>query len=252
MLNKLLTNKVAIITGSSRGIGKAIAIRLAKEGAIVVVTYNKELNKAEAVVKEISNFKGNAFLHQLDVRKRSSIRKLFLDVYKKYKCVDILINNAGILKQQEFIEITDEDWDKTMSVNLKGAFITSQEILTYFKNVGKGVIVNIASIGGQTGGTRAVDYACSKAALISLTKSLAKAYAKYKIRVNAVSPGYIKTDIYKYILRYRSENEVINEILSRKIGDPEDVAALVYFLCSDESSYITGQVLNVNGGAYLG
>lgn len=246
-----LENKVSIITGSSRGIGKAIAIEFGRQGSNVFVTYHKEATMAEAVVKEITSSGGNALAYQIDICSRSSIKNLFAAVCEKFGRIDVLVNNAGFLEQKPFLTITDDDWDYTISVNLKSVFVCSQEIMPFFEKNNSGSIINITSVGGQTGGQNAVHYAAAKAGVISLTKSAARLFAKSGVRVNAIAPGFIRTDMYYDIISRTSEKEIFDSILLKRAGEPEEVALSAVFLASEEASYITGHILNINGGSYL-
>ena len=247
-----LENKVAIVTGSSRGIGRAIALEFARQGAKLTVTYNREAAQAEAAVQQILSDGGEAFVAQLDVCDRGSVRAMFAAAYERFGCIDVLVNNAGFLEQKPFIDITDKDWDYTLAVNLKGVFICTQELVPFFERQQSGCIINISSVGGQMGGSKAPHYAAAKAGVISLTKSTARLLAPMGVRVNAIAPGFIRTDMYFDITSRTAESEIKAGILLRRVGEPEDVAAAALFLASDEARYITGHVLNVNGGSYLG
>lgn len=249
---KRLENKVAIVTGSSRGIGKAIALEFAEQGAKLVITYNQNESLARDLVTQIQSEGGEAFAECIDIRNRLGVKLLFEHANDRFKHIDVLVNNAGYLEQKPFRKITDNDWDDTLDVNLKGAFICTQEIIPYLEQVTGGSIINISSVGGQMGGSKAPHYAAAKAGVISLTKSTARLLAPLGIRVNAIAPGYIRTDMYYNIVNRSSEDQINTEILLGKAGEPEDVAYAALFLASNESRYITGHVLNVNGGSYIG
>ena len=249
---KDLENKVAIVTGSSRGIGKAVALVLAKQGAKLVVTYNSNAVQAESVLQQILSFGGEAFSVQLDVCNRSSVQTMFETTVERFGHIDVLVNNAGFLEQKPFATITDEDWDYTLSVNLKGVFICTQEVMSVYERQRSGCIINISSVGGQMGGTKAPHYAAAKAGVISFTKSTARLLAPMGVRVNAIAPGFIRTDMYYNIISHTDKSQIDAGILLGRVGEPEEVAAAALFLASDGSSYITGHVLNVNGGLYIG
>jgi len=247
-----LLGKVALVTGSSRGIGRAIALRFAQEGAKVIVTYYNQENKARLVHKEIMKHGGESLCLRLDVTNRSNVRQGLANALKQWGHIDILVNNAGYLQQKPFSAISDEDWDYTLACNLKSVFICSQEVISIFERQRYGCIINISSIGGQIGGTKAPHYAAAKAGVISLTKSMARLYAQHGIRVNAIAPGFIRTDMYNDIISRESEEEILSSIPLLQIGETEDVAAAAVYLASEDAKYVTGHVLNVNGGSFLG
>ncbi|MFZ2471527.1 MAG: 3-oxoacyl-ACP reductase family protein [Methanothrix sp.] len=249
--NASLSGLVAMVTGSSRGIGRAIALAFARSGANLAVAYNQNADRAEVVSAEIRSLGGNAIVLQLDVSARASIRRAIEDTVDAFGHIDILVNNAGILQQKPFLEITDEDWHRIIDVNLKGPFICAQEIFPIMQRQGHGRIINIASSGGQLGGPLAVHYSASKAGIISLTKSLARIGAPH-ILVNCISPGLIDTDMTQNEISSREGMEKIRQIPLIRPGSAEEVAKAAVFLASDQSSYITGQTINVNGGLYMG
>jgi 3-oxoacyl-[acyl-carrier protein] reductase len=242
---------VALVTGSSRGIGRAIALALAEAGANLAVTYNQSANSAQIVSEEIRALGSNAIVLQLDVSERESIKRAIKEIIHAFGSIDILVNNAGILQQKPFLEITDDEWHKIIDINLKGPFICSQVVLPLMQRQGHGRIINIASSGGQLGGTLAVHYSASKAGVICLTKSLARIGAP-NILVNCISPGLIDTDMTQEEINSRDGLEKIRQIPLGRPGLAEEVAKVAVFLASDQSSYITGQTINVNGGLYLG
>jgi len=249
---KRLEGKVAVVTGSSRGIGQAIAVEFAKHGAELAVTYLKQAELAKDVVDQIIASGGNAFATKLEVFNRNSVREVLTATWERFGRIDILVNNAGFLQQKDFTAISDGDLDYTLAVNLKGAFICIQEIVPFFQQQQSGCIINISSVGGQMGGPKAPHYAAAKAGVISLTKSAARLLAPIGVRVNAIAPGFIKTDMYSDITTRTDESQIYEDILLGRVGEPEEVASTALFLASDEASYITGHVLNVNGGSYLG
>jgi acetoacetyl-CoA reductase/3-oxoacyl-[acyl-carrier protein] reductase len=245
-------SRVAIVTGGSRGIGKAIAIALAKEGISVALTYRTNKKKALSVVKKIESKNSRAICIKLDQRSRKNIRKVIEEVHKKFGEINILINNAAIAQEKPFRTITDEDWDDMMAVNLRGPFILCQEVLPDMINQNWGRIVNIGSIGGQWGGINQVHYAAAKAGLINLTKSLARIYSCKGITSNAVSPGLVNTKMTIKELNTPKGKEKVSNIPVGRIATPEEIADIVAFLASNKACYITGQTINVNGGMYFG
>ena len=247
-----LKEKIAVVTGSSRGIGQAIALEFARQGAKLVVTYNREAAQAEAVVQQILSGGGEAFAAQLEVRDRQSVREMFKAAHEHFGRIDVLVNNAGINKRGFFDEITDDDWDLILDVNLKGPFICCQEVFPYMIEPKWGRIINIASVAGQYHGPKTVHYAVSKAGLISLTKVIARYGAPHNILVNAVAPGIMLTDQTRDELNSPAGERIVEMTLLKKPGELSDVASTCVFLASDEQNYITGQVISVSGGAYLG
>lgn len=251
----LLEGKSVIVTGASRGIGAAIAQAMSAEGARVALTYRTNSAAAEDVASQCS---GETMLLSLDVTDRASVELAMNAVVTQWGRLDVLVNNAGYLKQQPFQTIDDEDWSQTVDTNLKGVFLTSQIAAKQFETqstestTNAGAIINITSVGGQMGGTKAPHYAAAKAGVISMTKSAARLLASLGVRVNAVAPGFIKTDMYEQVVANSSEVEILAGIPLGYVGMPEDVADAVIFLASNKARYITGHVLNVNGGAYLG
>lgn len=250
--NGRLAGRVALVSGSSRGIGRGIAERFAREGALVAVTWHQREQAAQAVVEAIEKEGGCAHALQLDVTVRASVRRAISATIERFGRLDVLVHNAGFLEQKPFATISDEDWDYTFAANLKSAFLFAQEIRPHFEARRAGNLIHLASIGGQTGGIKAPHYAAAKAGLISLTRSLAKLYAPFGVRVNAISPGFIATDMVADIMTRESEDAILATIPLHRIGLPEDVAGAAVFLASNDADYVTGQVLNVNGGSYLG
>lgn len=243
--------KTTIVTGGSRGVGRAIAMGLASDNINLMLTYRQNKKKAVSVIKEIEKNGYVAICMGLEQRSRKSIKKVIDAAYKKFNRIDILVNNAAIAQEKPFLRITDKDWDDMMAVNLRGPFALCQEVLPYMVKQKYGRIVNVVSIGGQWGGVNQVHYAAAKAGLINLTKSLAKIYSKYGITVNAVAPGLVSTDMSKRELKTGPGKEKIRSIPIGRIASPEEIVDVVVFLCSQEASYITGQTINVNGGMHF-
>lgn len=246
-----MKGKVALITGSSRGIGRAIAEKFALEGASVIITYRQNYKLALAVKKSLANPKLHS-VFQLAQKNPKSVERLFERIIKRYKKLDILVNNAGINKPKDFFETTLEEWDEIMKVNLRGPFLCAQKAMRIFIAQKSGALINIASVSGQYGGPRTAHYAASKAGLISLTKLLARYGGPHKVRANAVSPGFIQTEMATGGLKSKSVKKMTEQILLKRLGTPQEVANAAAFLASDEASYITGHVLNVNGGLFMG
>jgi NAD(P)-dependent dehydrogenase (short-subunit alcohol dehydrogenase family) len=245
-----LEGRVALVTGASRGIGRAIALALAQGGADVLVNYREREDAAAEVVRQIEALGGRASAVRADVTAREQVRAMVSRTVESLGAIDILVNNAGLLQQKPFTEITDEDWDRVLAVNLKGVFVCSQEVLPAMRSRGSGRIVNMASSGGQLGGTLAPHYAASKAGVISLTRSLARLAAP-DVAVNCIAPGLIDTEMTQAEMASETGAEKLRQIPLGRIGAAEEVAASVVFLAA-AAPYITGQTINVNGGLYLG
>lgn len=246
-----LTDKVAVITGASRGIGRCIALEFARQGARIGVGYVAQADAAAAVVAEITAAGGQALALALDVRDRASVRTAFTTVLERFGKIDILVNNAGVNNRCTFLETTDEDWDRIMTVNLKGPFICSQEVFPHMIANGGGRIINISSVAGEYHGPKTVHYGVSKAGLNSLTKVVARYGAPHNIMVNAVAPGIMLTDMTAKELNGPEGANIVSLTLLKRPGELPDVSAACVFLASDEENYMTGQVLSVSGGAIL-
>ncbi len=244
--------KVALVTGGSRGIGRAIAIKLAENGFDIAITYHNNRQAAEEVVQQIKAIGQKCHPFQLDYQNVSSFNQKVRQIVLELRRIDVLVNNAGVLQQKPFENISADDFDKTLDTDLKGVFFLSQKVIPHLAKT-KGCIINISSIGGQTGGTRAPHYAAAKAGIISLTRSLSNLYAPVGVRVNAIAPGHIATDMTSKIFKSPAYKAGIKKLIPiGRVGNVEDVANAVKFLASDDASYITGQTINVNGGMYLG
>ncbi len=248
MLN--LKGKVTLITGASRGIGKACAIYFAKAGADVVINYNKTKN-IEKLLKECQKFKIEALAFKADVSSESDCRKMVDFTIKNFGKIDILVNNAGIWTYAPIDKMPDKILNETLDINLRGVFYLTREVVPYMKKQNSGNIINISSTAGQRGEAEHSHYAASKGAIISLTKSLATELAPWNIRVNCVAPGWVYTDMSKAALKSKARKQILGTIPLGRVGTPEEIAGAVLFLASDLAGFITGEILNVNGGAVL-
>lgn len=245
-----LTNKVAVVTGASRGIGRAIALQLAKLGAKVVVNYSGSQEKAEAVVSEIVENGGAAIAVQANVTNADDVTMLMKTAVETYGSLDILVNNAGITRDNLLMRMKEEDWDAVMNTNLKGVFLCTKAVSRQMMKQRAGRIVNIASIVGVVGNPGQANYVAAKAGVIGLTKTAAKELAVRNIYVNAVAPGFIDTEMTQE-LPEDVKTQMLSQIPLAKLGKPEDVAKVVAFLASDDASYMTGQTLHVDGGMVM-
>lgn len=243
-------DKVALVTGGSRGIGRAIAVELGKRGATVVLSYAGNEAAAAETVKTITDAGGKAKAIRFDVADTGACAKAVDDVVKEFGRLDVLVNNAGVAIDGLLMRFKDEDWDKTLDTNLKGAFALMRAVSRPMMKQKGGAIVNLSSVVGEMGNAGQAAYAASKAGLIGLTKSIARELASRNIRVNCVTPGFITTDMTAALNAELKEKMAAAIPLSR-IGNAEEVAAAVAFLASDAASYITGEVLKVNGGMYM-
>jgi len=242
-----LMGKVALVTGASRGLGKAIALQLAKEGAQVVVNYAKSAEKAGEVVDAIQSAGGNALPMQTDVSNFEEVEKMVDAIYEKFGRIDILVNNAGVNKDELLISMEKEDWNTVISTNLGGLFNCTKTVAKYMMLQKHGRIINISSIAGERGGRGQSNYAASKGGVNAFTRSVAMELAPKKITVNAVAPGVFETEMSSTIIR-RAKDHILNSIALKRLGQAEEVAKVVAFLASDDSSYITGEVIRVDGG----
>ena len=243
-----LNGKRAVVTGGSRGIGRGICLALAAEGAQVTLTYSSQVDAADSVVNEIG---GNAKACQMEVRDRASVHQAMMDAADAMGGIDILVNNAGINNPTDFDQITDEDWDDILAVNLKGPFVCIQEALPFLRKSGSASIVNIGSVSGQYGGPRTAHYAASKAGLISLSQVAARFGAEHNIRSNTVAAGLIASDMAAAGLDSPQVRKAAEAVLLNRLGTVDEVARAVVFLASDDSAYVTAETLNVNGGLYF-
>lgn len=246
----MLNDKIALVTGASRGIGKAIAIALAAAGAKVIVNYSSSESEATDVVKHITDAGGIAEAFKASVCNEEDVDAMFKAIEKSFGSVDILVNNAGITKDNLLIRMKSEEWDKVLEVNLKGAFLCTKLAASAMMKKRYGKIINISSVVGFSGNAGQFNYCATKAGLIGMTKSAALELGGRGIRVNAVAPGFIDTDMTAKLTENFKE-EYMKKIPLKSFGKPEDVSQAVLFLASSASDYITGQTIHVNGGLYL-
>lgn len=246
----MLAGKIAVVTGASRGIGRAIAIRLAGEGATVVINYNGSKEKAEEVKQEIEGAGGKAAVCQCNVADFDQCQAFIQKVIDEFGRIDILVNNAGITRDGLLMKMSEEDFDQVIETNLKGAFHTIRFASRQMLRQKSGRIINLSSVVGVTGNAGQANYAASKAGVIGLTKSAARELASRGITVNAIAPGFIETDMTSVLSEKVKEGAAAGIPLGA-FGKPEDVAAVAAFLASDEAGYITGQVLHVDGGMVM-
>ena len=242
-----LSGKVAFVTGASRGIGRATALRLASEGAKVALNFSSNIAKAEAVKAEIESAGGEAMLVQGDVSNFAVVTELIKKVIDKWGRLDILVNNAGITRDNLLLKMSEEDFDKVIATNLKGVFNCTKAVTKLMMKQRGGRIVNMSSVVGLRGNISQTNYAAAKAGIIGFTKSAARELASRGVTVNAVAPGLINTDM-TAALPEKIKEVMLQEIPAGRMGTPEDVANAVAFLVSDQAAYITGQVLSVDGG----
>ncbi|PIU83761.1 MAG: 3-oxoacyl-ACP reductase [Elusimicrobia bacterium CG06_land_8_20_14_3_00_38_11] len=250
MCEQKLKDKVAIITGGAQGIGRAIAEKLADEGAKIVIADVME-EAAKKTADEISNNKNVAALSlKVDVSSSQETEQMIKKTVEKFGKIDIIINNAGITRDNLLIRMSDDEWDKVLAINLKGVFNCSKAAAKIMMKQRAGKIVNIASVVGLMGNAGQANYSASKGGVIALTKTMARELASRNINVNAVAPGFIKTAMTEK-LSDEQKKKLTDLIPLARLGEPQDVANIVAFLCTDESSYITGEVISVNGGMYM-
>ncbi len=251
-MNTDLKDKIALVTGAGRGIGRGIALALAGAGARVAVN-DVNPDTAAATVQAIRAAGGEAEAHVADVGNKMAVQTMIQAVLEAWDRLDILVNNAGVEPSATILELDEWDWDKTLAVNLKGPFLCSQTAGRAMRELGGGVIVNIASIAGRAAGLRnRAAYTASKVGLIGFTRECAREFAAYNIRVNAVCPGVIETEMTAHLRQNAAQMEKwLADIPQGRLGQPDEVAGLVLFLCSDAARYITGQAINVDGGKVM-
>ena len=245
------SGRVVVITGGSRGIGRAIAFRFAEEKPrLVLLHYDPDDSAANDTLARLAEKGVQAEAHRLDVSHRVEVDRLFKEVLSRFGRVDVLINNAGITKDGLLMRMREEEWDLVLGVNLKGVFHCTQAVIRSMIKERTGRVVNISSLVGQIGNAGQTNYSASKAGMMGFTKSLAREVAARGITVNAVAPGYIRTEMTSS-LPDKVKEAFIQQIPMGRVGEPEDVAEAVYWLCSEASRYVTGQVIHVNGGLYM-
>lgn len=245
-----LEGRVALVTGASRGIGRATALRLTEMGAAVAVNYNASAAPAEELVSQIAAAGGTAVAFAADVADAKAVEGLIAAVIGKFGKVDILVNNAGIVRDNIMMRMSLEDWDTVLNTDLRSMFVTCQAVLRGMMRNRWGRVINLTSVVALSGNSGQANYSAAKAGVIGLTKSLAREYASRSITVNAVAPGYIDTDIVA-VIPENLRAEMLKQIPLGRIGKPEEIADAIAFLASERAAYITGQVISVNGGMYM-
>ncbi|MCB2290403.1 3-oxoacyl-[acyl-carrier-protein] reductase [Clostridium sp. CS001] len=246
----MLKGKTAVITGASRGIGRAIAIKLAKLGVNIVVNYRNSYEAVQEVVKEIQDLGASALAVQCDISSYSDVENMMKKSVEEFGTIDILVNNAGITKDGLLMRMKEEDFDSVIDINLKGAFNCTRHVSSIMLKQRSGRIINISSVSGLTGNAGQVNYSSAKAGILGMTKAVARELASRNVTCNAVAPGYIQTDMTDG-LSEKVKDTIMSTIPLKRLGMPEDVANAVAFLASEEASYITGQVINVDGGMVM-
>ena len=239
--------KVVVVTGASRGIGKEIALKYAENGYNVVINYVSDKTNVEELEKEFKEKGAEALIVKADVSKSEQVQEFIKAVIEKYGKIDVLVNNAGITRDMLLMRMKEEDFDKVIEINLKGTFLVTKEVVPYMMKKRDGKIISLSSVVGVTGNAGQCNYSASKAGIIGFTKSIAKELASRNIRANAVAPGFIDTDMTNVLSDEVKEN-INKQIPMRRMGTAREIANVVYFLGSEESSYITGQVINIDGG----
>ena len=243
-------NKTVLVTGGSRGIGKEIALKFAKQGYDVIINYVSDKTDTEELKKELEANGGKALIVKADVTNPEQIENLVKTAIETFGKIDVLVNNAGITKDNLLMRMSEEEFDKVIEVNLKGTFLMTKAVTKYMMKKRQGSIINLSSVVGVTGNAGQCNYAASKAGIIGFTKSVAKELASRNIRANAIAPGFITTDMTDVLNETTKEN-ILNAIPLHTMGEANDVANLAYFLASDDAKYITGQVINVDGGMVM-
>lgn len=243
----MLNGKVAVITGAGRGIGRAVAVKFAKNGYSVVINYRSSRAKVEELLTEIESIGARAVAVAADISKEDEAKRLIEEAIRKFGRIDVLVNNAGVTKDNLMIRMSEEDFDSVINTNLKGSFLCMKYVSAVMLKQKSGKIINISSIVGLTGNTGQVNYAASKAGIIGMTKAAAKELASRGITVNAVAPGFIESDMTD-VLPEKVKEAMLARIPLRRYGKVDEIANAVFYLASDEADYITGQVLVVDGG----
>ena len=240
--------KTVLITGGSRGIGKAVAMKFAENGYQIIINYVSDKTDTEQLKKELLQVgAADILLIKADVSNSEDVKNMVKETIEKFEKIDVLVNNAGITKDNLLMRMSEEEFDKVIQINLKGTYLVTKEVTRYMMKKKKGSIVNLASVVGVAGNAGQCNYAASKAGIIGFTKSVAKELASRNIRANAVAPGFIETDMTN-VLKDEIKENINSQIPLKRMGTAREVAELVYFLGEDSSSYITAQVINVDGG----
>ena len=242
--------KVVVVTGASRGIGKEIALKYAENGYNVAINYVSDKTNVEELEKEFKEKGAEALIVKADVSKSEQVQEFIKAVIEKYGKIDVLVNNAGITRDMLLMRMKEEDFDKVIEINLKGTFLVTKEVVPYMMKKRDGKIISLSSVVGVTGNAGQCNYSASKAGIIGFTKSIAKELASRNIRANAVAPGFIETDMTS-VLADSVKESIHNQIPLKRMGNAKEVAELIYFLGSEKSSYITGQVINIDGGMVM-
>jgi 3-oxoacyl-[acyl-carrier protein] reductase len=245
----MLNDKIALITGGCRGIGRAVALEFAKAGATVILNDVSSEDSAQEVLKEIKDLGGQSEFLQFNVTESDTVEEKIKYVLEKYGRIDILVNNAGITRDSLFMRMKEEQWDEVFNVNMKGVFHCTKNVVRSMIKNKYGKIINVASVAGEMGNPGQANYASTKSGIMGFTKSLAKELGSKNINVNAVSPGFIMTHLTD-VLPEETKEKYKELIPLSRFGEPEDVAKAILFLASDDSSYITGEILRINGGLY--
>ena len=243
-------NKTVLVTGGSRGIGKEIALKFAKQGYDVIINYVSDKTDTEELKKELEANGGKALIVKADVTNPEQIENLVKTAIETFGKIDVLVNNAGITKDNLLMRMSEEEFDKVIEVNLKGTFLMTRAVTKYMMKKRQGSIINLSSVVGVTGNAGQCNYAASKAGIIGFTKSVAKELASRNIRANAIAPGFITTDMTD-VLSDEIKETIQEQIPLKRMGNAKEVAELAYFLGSEQSSYITGQVIHVDGGMVM-
>lgn len=244
-----LKDKIALVTGSSRGVGRAVALAYAKTGAKVVINYTANEKAAADVVREIENMGSEAISVKADVAQKSDVEHLVSTAIERFEKLDILVNNAGFTRPSMMVKMTEEQWDQVVDIHLKGAFLCSQAAAIHMKGQKSGKIINVTSVAGLVGTVGQINYSAAKGGILSMTKSIARELARYNVCANVISLGIVATDMTEKIRSDEKLKEIyLNRILLKRFAEPDDISPAFVFLASDESNYITGQLLCVDGG----
>ena len=242
--------KTVLITGGSRGIGKEVALKYAENGYNIVINYVSSNTDVEELKKEFEQKGAEALILKADVTNTQEVENVVNKAIEKFGTIDVLVNNAGITKDNLLMRMTEEEFDKVININLKGTYVVTKAVIKYMMKKRCGSIINLSSVVGVAGNAGQCNYSASKAGIIGFTKSLAKELSSRNIRVNAVAPGFIQTDMTSVLSDSVKEN-INSQIPLKRMGSPREVANVIYFLGNDDSSYITGQVINVDGGMVM-